>query len=65
MLSQEIQHSFIYRELYIPTVVQDLNFEENVSLFSPQGTRMEGYADPSTAVQDAMVNMLRCKVLKH
>lgn len=26
---------------------------------------MEGYADPSTAAQDAMVNMLRCEVLKH
>lgn len=24
---------------------------------SPQGTRMEGYTDPSTAAQDAMVNM--------
>lgn len=26
---------------------------------------MEGYADPSTAAQDAMVNMLRCEILKH
>lgn len=64
MLSQEIQHSFIYKELYIPTVVQDLTFEEYVSLFFLQGTRMEGYADPSTAAQDAMVNMIRCEVLK-
>lgn len=26
---------------------------------------MEGYADPSTAAQDAMVNTLTCEVLKH
>lgn len=34
-------------------------------LFPPQGTRMEGYADPSTAAQDAMVNIVRCEHLKH
>lgn len=26
---------------------------------------MEGYADPSTAAQDAMVNIVRCELLKH
>lgn len=26
---------------------------------------MEGYADPSTAAQDAMVNTVRCELLKH
>lgn len=31
----------------------------------PQGTRMEGYADPSTAAQDAMVNTGRHGHLSH
>lgn len=34
-----MQHSFICRELYIPTLVQDLTFEEYVSLFFPSGNK--------------------------
>lgn len=39
MIFQEMQHSFICRELYIPTLVQDLTFEEYVSLFFPSGNK--------------------------
>lgn len=36
-----------------------------IYFFFPQGTRMEGYADPSSAAQDAMVNTVTCGLLKH